>query len=109
MTIHREAPSSRAELAEYYAGLLAEQESSGLSVAEFADEVGISSATLYSWRRRLEGAPRTRHLVEVKIADDHTEGDSMLVLRVDDRFAIEVPANFDRDALSHLLEILGEC
>jgi transposase-like protein len=44
-----------AGLAAHYAQLLAAQAGSGLSVTTFAEQAGVSAATLYSWRRRLRG------------------------------------------------------
>lgn len=40
-------PRRGPELAAYYEGLLLEQEKSGLSVTEFAEDVGVSACTLY--------------------------------------------------------------
>ena len=102
-------PRSREELAAHYEELLAEQESSGLSVAEFAEEVGVSSGTLYSWRRRLADPPSVGELVEVTVADSDAGGGGTLVLRVDERYAIELEEDFDGAALSRLLEVLAEC
>ena len=46
-------PTGRAGLTAWYAAALAHQARSGLSVAEFARQLGASAATLYEWRRRL--------------------------------------------------------
>ena len=102
------------ELAAHYEGLLEEQESSGLSVAAFAEEVGVSPATLYSWRRRLRGEESASRLVQVDVVDDEREEPTEtvrggLALRVNDRFRIELPADFDGGALARLLEVLDEC
>ena len=106
----------RAELAEYYRELLAEQEESGLSVAEFAEEVGLSGATLYAWRRKLsldiEGGNRpTGQLVEVSVAcsKEAVQRSSSLILRVGDEFEVELDEDFDAGALRRLLEVLGAC
>jgi hypothetical protein len=40
-------PRSRRDLARWYAAALKEQESSGLSMAAYAKELGIAAVTLY--------------------------------------------------------------
>jgi len=102
----------RGDLAAYYSGLLEEQEKSGLSMAEFAEDVGISSATLYSWRRRLgTGASRPK-LVEVHLAGRGREPEAWapaMTLVVGDRFRLELSANFDEEALERVLGVLVRC
>ena len=67
-----ERPSSRDALRDWYSAILEDQESSGLSVAEYADKVGLSAATLYQWRRRLHSvdsgpsADDSQSLIECK-------------------------------------------
>ena len=68
-------PASREELETWYSAALAEQESSGLSVADFAEELGVTATTLYQWRRRLSATsaedrrrqPSPKGLVEVTV------------------------------------------
>lgn len=110
-------PSSRSELAGWYASLLADQEASGLSVAEYAAEVGVTSATLYNWRRRL-GSKRRRHrgegagLVRVHVKADVHRPDAAakaLVIRVGGGRSIDVPPGFDAGELARVLEVLESC
>ena len=98
------------ELAEYYRGLLEEQIERGLSVTEFAEEVGVSAATLYSWRRRLrdEPAPRGGRLVQVAVSETSHEG-GRVILRVGEEYEVELGADFDADTLRRLLEVLDGC
>ena len=111
MTARRDS----ADLAIHYEGLLKEQEDSGLSVSEFAEEVGLSAATLYSWRRRLRGREDDARLLEVSVIGD--DGSSLgspglggpLVLQVGERMRIEVRSDFDEDALARLLGVLDRC
>ena len=49
-------PTSRRDLASWYARALEAQRASGLSVADYAMRIGVSAPTLYLWRRRLGGA-----------------------------------------------------
>lgn len=98
------------ELAEYYRGLLEEQADSGLSVTEFAEEVGVSAATLYSWRRRLRddpGLPGAR-LVQVAVSET-SHGGGTLILRVGEEYEVELGAGFDADTLRRLLAVLDRC
>jgi hypothetical protein len=69
-------PSARSDLAEFYAAALADQAARGMSIADYAEELGVTAATLYSWRRRLGGAPAKAApctdplgLIEVKMGD----------------------------------------
>ena len=48
-----ERPRSRDELEAWYGAALDDQATSGLSVAEYAEGIGVTAATLYQWRRRL--------------------------------------------------------
>jgi transposase-like protein len=109
-------PRARGELAEYYEELLAEQEESGLSVTAFAEQVGLSAATLYSWRRKLSGDDEeddgsTGRLVQVAMARSSagTRRAGVLVLRVGEEFEVELDEDFDAEALRRLLAILDEC
>lgn len=104
-----EGKQRRGDLAAHYARLLEEQSRSGLSVVEFAEEAGVSSATLYSWRRRLGSAGRSR-LVEVHVEAESRETDAGgMTLVVGERFRIELERGFDAEALEDLLGVLARC
>jgi len=114
MKTARARSRGRADLAEYYRALLEEQAQSDLSVTEFAEEVGVSAATLYSWRRRLADSSEEGEagdLIEVQVTGEGTvlqEGAS-IVLTVDGRLRIELEADFDDGALERLLGVLSRC
>ena len=99
------------DLASYYEGLLDDQESSGLSVVEFAEEAGVSSATLYAWRRRLSSEESKPKLVEVSMAREAAESPNSkaISLTIDDRFRVEIEPEFDERALERLLSVLARC
>jgi hypothetical protein len=111
-----ERPLGREELSRWYATALAAQASSGLSMADYAVEIGVTAATLYQWRRRLSsrvvasqggGGPR---LVEVTVAPDGVGAADPLVVRVaGGRRTIEVPRGFDSEDLRRLVTVLESC
>jgi len=118
-TIHAESrPRDRSELAAWYESALADQERRGLSVAEYAEEIGVTPATLYNWRRRLDSGPSPKPRVEapglvrvqvrrgVEVPPSRTAG---LVVRVGRSRSIEVPPGFDADELRRVIEVLEAC
>jgi transposase-like protein len=111
----RERPKSRSELAGWYSAALADLAASGLSVAKYADQLGVSTWTLYEWRRRLGVAPqaateRKAELVEVTVAQPtESTADSMTVRVCAGRRSIEVPHRFDADDLRRLVTALESC
>lgn len=114
MKTTRARSGGRSGLAEYYRGLLDEQAKSELSVSAFAEEAGLSAATLYSWRRRLAGAVEESDagdLIEVQVTDDDAvlRRGASIVLMVDGRLRIELESDFDDVALERLLRILSRC
>ena len=106
-------PTSRDRLAAWYADALEAQASSGLSVSDFAKQIGVTGWTLYDWRRRL-GSGRAgdrAKLVKVTVARSAgAQGSGALVVRVGDgRRSIEVPRGFDGDDLRRLVAVLESC
>lgn len=107
-------PTSRSELAAWYSAALDVQAASGLSVADYAAQIGVSVPTLYQWRRRLESPTRADRdgakLVEVTVARQAPSGCDGMVVRVcDGRRSIEVPGGFDCEDLRRLVEVLESC
>lgn len=116
-TIHAESrPRSRSDLAAWYEAALDEQKGSGLSVAEYADELGVTPTTLYSWRRRLDSsAPGSRReasgLVRVQVCGnvERAVTHAALVVRVGADRAIEIPPGFDAEELARVIGVLEAC
>ena len=98
----------RGRLEKRYAALLAEQESSGLSMVAFAAQAGVSSATLYTWRRRLRRKRSRPGLVEVSTIEAAATCEA-LTLRIGSEYAIEVRGGFDGETLRRVLEVLAGC
>jgi transcriptional regulator with XRE-family HTH domain len=103
-------PTSRQELADWYGVVLVAQARSGLSVAEYAERVGVTGATLYQWRRRLgEGRGGRAKLVEVAVAGPAGRGEALVVRLSDGRRSIEVSRGFDDEDLRRLIAVLESC
>lgn len=111
----RERPASRDELAAWYSAALETQRTSGLSVAAYATQLGVSAPTLYQWRRRLDPAGEERdakpRLLEVTTARPATSPSRrILLVRVNQgRRSIAVPAGFDDAELRRLIKVLESC
>lgn len=105
-------------LARWYSEVLAEQASSGLSVAEYAEEIGVDASTLYQWRRRLAPGAGDRQvrspfgLVEVAVEPDRSGAETVLeclVVRLEGGRRIEVPRGFDAAELGRLVRVVESC
>jgi transposase-like protein len=118
-----ERPGRGGELGGWYAAALEDQASSGLSVAEYAAQLGVTAATLYQWRRRLAGGgggpvergrsgrPGPRGLVEVTVgsgAEAAREAEGFVV-RLARHRKVEVPGGFDAAELRRLVVALESC
>jgi len=110
-------PDDRQGLSEWYAAALEDQASSGLSVADYAIEIGVTAATLYQWRRRLSEEGGTRPvrrgggLVEVMVKPGTPAAESCTyVVRVGcGGRSIEVRRGFDSGELQRLVTLLESC
>lgn len=92
--------------------VLAEQRASGLSVAAFARERGLSAWTLYEWRRRL-GAAQSEpvakpELVQVMVTPSASRA-STIAVELGAGLRVHVPSGFDAAELRRLLEVLASC
>ena len=111
-------PTSRDGLAKWYSEALAAQAASGLSVAEFAERMGVSMPTLYLWRRRLGVPPSPSEtptrLVEVTVtrpspATFAASTSAMVVRLCSGRRSIDVPTGFDDAELRRLVTAIESC
>jgi len=110
-------PRSRDELAEWYAEALNDQATSGLSVADYAERIGVSGATLYQWRRRLapddddrSGLTRPAGLIEVTLeAERSADLPGPFTVHLGRDRSIELPPQFDDNELRRLINVLESC
>ena len=92
---------------------------SGVSVAAFAAEIGITPATLYQWKRRLFSDPGPQAvseelpgLVRVRVQEPAVQPNDPLrplVVRLDRDRAIDVPPGFDADEVARLIAVVLAC
>lgn len=117
-----ERPRRRTELIGWYGAALAAQERSGLSVTQYAQQIGVNPTTLYQWRKRLgpagERAPAAatpatpQHLVEVVVGRERYTASAegpCAVVRLRTGQAVEVPRGFDSDDMRRLVTLLESC
>ena len=100
-----------------YEALLAERDTSGLTLRAFAESVGIKPATLYSWNRRLrakqryaEETPRLAPLQVVEAEPTTPSPDGVettwFELTLGDERVLLIPVGFDSSELRRLLAVL---
>ena len=110
---NRTAPS---DLSENYLQLHAAQAASGLSIPEFAEEIGRLVAASYADESKTPHAPGFRgaaQVLEVIVSDSErstsSSAVSTLTFTVDDRFRVDLPVDFEAAAVGRLLELLDRC
>ena len=92
-------------------GLLAEQLASGLSIAAFARERGVSAWRLYDGRRALRkraARKESTEFVQVHVRPVPASS-SPIEVELDAGVRLRVPADFDEDDLRRLLGVLASC
>ena len=76
----------------------------GVSVAEYAEEIGVSPWTVYSWRSRFEPARPCADLIEV----DQPPPTCTIEI-VAGALTVRVPPGCDPDDLERVLQIVRAC
>ena len=114
-------PRGRQGLSAWYSKLLADQKSSELSVAEYAEALGLTPTTLYHWKRRLSGTTASRAersgmparpegLIRLSLPQRAAPAvHAGFVVRVGGGRRVEVPDDFDGEVLQRLLSVLERC
>lgn len=86
--------------------VLADLDASGLPVAAFAREQGLSAERLYRWRRRLQPVGSTPEFLPVRIASQRPPMADIELL-IGDGVRVRVPRGFCDETLTRLLGVLG--
>ena len=94
--------------------LIAEQERSGQSVADFAHSRGVPPASLYWWRselrrrsRRPSSSPTIVPVTLISRAGEHDQSESFELVLAGGR-RVRVPARFDAAALARLINVVEQ-
>ena len=107
----------RMERQEHWRGVLAEQASSGLSVAAFCREQSISAPSFYAWRRKLRDAEVSAsgpqdgasggQFLPVEIAT--SKPTSLVRIVLPHGVSVEASSGIDQEVLLHIVQSLGGC
>ncbi len=103
---------SRADLAAYYARILAEQERTGTSMRDVAQVHGVTPVTLYAWRRRLRSqrkAPSGLLAVDVLGGLEPPGASPGYEVVLPGGLTIRAPRDFDANRVRDLLEAVRTC
>jgi transposase-like protein len=114
------AKTSSADRRRFWQELFAKREALGLSVAQVCQEAGVSQATFYAWRKRLQssrqtsaavGSRRSRTktaspLVPVRIVPDRTDADRTrtMVVELLGAVRVQIPPGFDASTIQAVLQ-----
>ena len=110
------------ERAEYWRGVIREQEGSGLSIAAFCRQRGVGQASFYNWRAKLRqqadrqvakfvpielsAMPSGQPLVNHPATKSTTAACFDFEILLDNGRRLRVPASFDAQTLRELLDVL---
>ena len=96
-----------AERSEYWRARVAEQEGSGVPVAQFCKGHGISEPSFYVWRKRLRNGQAVRFaLVDTERGQQPSDANSTLELILPGGERLRIGARVNADALRTVLEAL---
>ena len=105
---------TRAEKVERMRSLIFEAETSGLSLAEFARQHGLSPQSIYWWRKRLrredEAAPQ--QLIPVDLCDTPplvSAATTRLEIAIGDDLELRLPIHTDVAVIAELVSALRAC
>ncbi len=123
------ARTSSAERQRFWQELFAKRATLGLSVAQVCEEAGVSQATFYTWRKRLQssrqihstvGSRRSRTktaspLVPVRIVPDRTDADRTrtMIVELPGAVRVQIPPGCDASMIQAVLQaassLRGRC
>jgi transposase-like protein len=105
MAVHR-----RPEREQYWREVVRDQAASGLSIAAFCRERGVSPASFFDWRRKLLAGGGEEAVAAKFMAIElppRSTIQSCLEVALPNGLRVLVPSRFDADALRTLLDVLG--
>jgi transposase-like protein len=114
------AKTITAERRQFWQELFAKRDTLGLSVAQVCQEAGVSQATFYAWRKRLQSSRRTTAavgsrrgrtktvspLVPVRIIPDRTAADraSTMIVELPGAVRVQIPSGCDAATIQAVLQ-----
>ena len=107
------------ELWQHWERVVGDQESSGLTVAEFCRRRGISSASFYAWRRKVSVTSPPVHrrrswsqacplFVPLPVSASSAE-DTHFEVKLPNGISVNVPPRFEVSPLASLLQTVMSC
>jgi transposase-like protein len=115
------AKTISAERRRFWQELFAKREALGLSVARVCEEAGVSQATFYAWRKRLQSSRQVRSmvrsrrsptqtaspLVPVRIIPDRTVADraSAMIVELPGAVRVQIPPGCDPSTIQAVLQV----
>jgi transposase-like protein len=117
------ARTSSAERRRFWQELFAKRDALGLSVAQVCQEAGVSPATFYAWRKRLQSSARgsvavgsrrgrtktVSPLVPVRIIPDRADADRMptLIVELPGAVRVQIPPGCDAVTIQAVLQAVS--
>jgi transposase-like protein len=114
------AKTITAERRQFWQELFAKRAALGLSVAQVCQEAGVSQATFYAWRKRLQSSSRTTAavrsrrsltktaspLVPVRIISDRGDADRTptLIVELPGAVRVQIPPGCDAPTIQAVLQ-----
>jgi len=95
--------NTRMATADQWRRLIEQHERSGLTVTAFCERAGVSQASFYGWRRKLQDGVT---FAEVTLSTAAPSDGGGIELRLPDRRCVVVRPGFDRRTLLDLLDTL---
>ena len=105
-------PADTAKAAQWR-GVIAEQRSSGKSVAAYCRRKGVSAGVFHWWKRRLgaecgnQTAAGKEGFIEVAVSARETESGSGVELRIGERLSVRLARGFDEQTLKAVLSLVA--
>jgi transposase-like protein len=109
----------------FWQALFAKRAALGLSMAQVCQEAGVSQATFYAWRKRLQSSSRTTAaigsrrgltkaaspLVPVRIVSDRLDADPVptMIVELPGAVRVQIPPGCDVAMIQAVLQAISAC